>query len=134
MALETAAAISWFILPSGWLAIITAATVALAGFAAAFAWGVYKRYGILAGGFWMPLAFTLLLVQRISVLGIDLQVLPYDTLRVFNAITFFLFSACLLYGLWRVKKESDEFVKSDKQVMKAIGEFEKRRARAAKKQ
>ena len=112
-----------------WMVLVDAATVVFAGFAAAFSWDVYKRYRVLSGGIFLPVAFTLLILQRVSVLAIDLELFQDANfaLRALNAAVFFLFSIAILYGLWLIKKGAEEFAKSDKQVMKAMAEFEKRR-------
>jgi hypothetical protein len=54
----------------------------------------------------------------------------YNTLLRFAGAGFFLiFSGVLFYGLWKIKSEADELFRSDRQVMKAITEFEKKRRR-----
>ena len=112
------------------LLFVNGMTVLFAAFAAAFSWGVYKRYGTLSGGIAMPVAFSFMLLNRVIVLSDVVGAFQeYDAqLRFLGAGCFFIFSGVLLDGLSKIKNEADALFRTDRQAMKAIAEFEKRRA------
>ena len=109
-------------------------TLLLSAFATVFAWGLYKTYRELSGGPWLPVSFFFMFLNRVAVLAGNSGMYPdSSTFFLFlGAIFFFIFNVVLFYSLWRMKNEGDELLKSDKQAMKTIIEFEKNRKRKHK--
>lgn len=114
--------------------IVDAIMVLFAAFIAAFSWGVYMRYRELSGGPWLPVSFAFMFLNRVFVLADAMLSYPaYPGIyRLIASVFFFLFSGILLYSLWRIKNEGDELLRTDKQAMKSIAEFESRRKRRKK--
>ena len=109
--------------------LINAITVVFSAAISAFSWMLYRRYNGLP--VWLPVAFIFMLLNRLVILAdVTGQFQEYNLqLRYIGAGCFLIFSGFFLYSIWQVKRESDELLQSNRQAMKTIIEFEKKRRR-----